>query len=45
MINNNKSKTNNETKKSEIQAIAIAIKLLGFWQKEGQYIVPNSIVD
>ena len=32
-------------KKSEIQAIAIAIKLLGFWQKEGQYIVPNSIVD
>ena len=37
--------TNNETKKSEIQTIAIAIKLLGFWLKEGQYIVPNSIVD
>ena len=34
-----------KAKKSEIQAIAIAIKLLGFWQKEGQYIVPNTIVD
>ena len=34
-----------EIKKLEIQTIAIAIKLLGFWLKEGQYIVPNSIVD
>ena len=37
--------TNNETKKSENQAKPIAIKILGFWLKEGQYIVPNSIVD
>ena len=42
---NNKTITNNESKNYEIQAIAIAIRLLGFWQKEGQYIVPNSIVD
>ena len=44
-MNNNKIITNNETKKMGIQTIAIAIKLLLFWLKEGQYIVPNSIVD
>ena len=37
--------TNNETKISKNQAKPIAIKLLGFWIKDGQYIVPNSIVD
>ena len=37
--------TNNKIKISENQAKPIAIKLLGFWLKEGQHIVPNSIVD
>ena len=44
-MNNYKIITNNESKKLEIQTIAIAIKLLGFLLKEGQYNAPNNIVD
>ena len=40
MINNSKIITNNETKKSEIKTIAIAIKLLGFWLKEANILFP-----
>ena len=43
--NNNKTITKHKPKKYEIQPIPIAIKLLGFLLKKGQYVVPNNIGD
>ena len=48
-LNKNKKRTKQEQiiklPIKEIQTIAIQIKILGYWLKEGQYIVPYSIDD
>ena len=43
--NNNKTVTIIKSEKCKLQPIAIPIKILGFLQKKGQYIVPNNIAD